>query len=119
MTYRFFLFSDELIYAHLGMKNEYKVNKQMSLSAMAVSDVENDPTYCSFYLSHPIKSFVVVADSPASKQQWLRDIRQTIESCKKREMNRTSALNRRMSMYGRIEGQGACVSSEVLRSVDE
>ena len=25
VTYRFFLFSDELIYAHLGMKNEYKV----------------------------------------------------------------------------------------------
>eukprot|EP01036_Dinobryon_divergens_P028875 gene28875-37887_t len=76
VTYRFFLFSDELIYAHLGMKNEYK-------------------------------SFVVVAESPVSKQQWLRDIRQTIESCKKRELNRTTVLNRRMSMYGRIDGQGS------------
>ena len=63
------------------------MNKQLSLSAMSVSDVDNDPTYCSFFLSHPVKSFVVFAESPASKQQWIRDIRQTIESCKKRELN--------------------------------
>mmetsp|Transcript_26432 Transcript_26432/g.36383 ORF Transcript_26432/g.36383 Transcript_26432/m.36383 type:complete len:365 (+) Transcript_26432:585-1679(+) len=94
------------------MKNEYKVNKQMSLSAMSVSDVDNDPTFCSFFISHPIKSFVVVAESPVSKQHWLRDIHQTIESCKKREMNRTTVLNRRMSMYGRIEGQVAIQTSE-------
>jgi hypothetical protein len=86
---------------------------------MTVSDVDNDPTYCSFFISHPVKvtypnlmyfmlnifelmyvymcvwkSFVVVAESPVSKQQWLRDIRQTIESCKKRELNRTTVLNR-------------------------
>ena len=32
-----------------------QVNKQLSLSAMTVSDVDNDPTYCSFFISHPVK----------------------------------------------------------------
>jgi hypothetical protein len=51
------------------------------------------------YVCMVFQSFVVVAESPVSKQQWLRDIRQTIESCKKRELNRTTVLNRYLTYH--------------------
>jgi hypothetical protein len=105
VTYRFFLFSDYLIYAHLG-KNEYKVHEQLSLNAMTVQDNETDANYTSFYISHPVKSFFVVAESPIVKQQWMRDINQTISSCNKREKaNLEGPINRRMSIYERIDHQ--------------
>lgn len=104
--YKFFLFSDQLIYAHLGMKKEYVAHEQLSLLAMTVTDLENDPTYCSFHVQHPTKSFTVVAESPAAKIQWIREINQAIVNCKKREQaSRDGPVGRRMSMYGRIELQ--------------
>ena len=62
-TYRFFLFSDHLIYAHLS-RNEYRVHEQLPLNALALSDIDDDPSDSSFYIAHPIKSFVVVTESP-------------------------------------------------------
>jgi hypothetical protein len=102
VSYRFFLFSDQLIYAHQNMSGEYKVHEQLSLSTMNVSDVD-DPTGCSLFVGHPTKSFVVVAESKEAKQQWLRDIYQTIVSCRKREAH--SLEGRKMSIIGRIEDQ--------------
>lgn len=106
--YRFFLFSDHLIYAHMSMKKEYVVHASLALTAMSASDIDTDPSCCSFYVSHPVKSFVVVAESPVAKQHWLRDIRQTIVNCKKREHvanNTGGPVGRRMSMISRIESQ--------------
>lgn len=106
MTYRFFLFSDYLLYAHLSLKKEYVVHEQLSLTALQVSDVDGDATCCSFYLSHPVKSFVVVTDSPHNKALWIRDIKHAIDTCKKREtMANTGPLNRRISMITRLESQ--------------
>jgi hypothetical protein len=105
-TYRFFLFSDHLIYAHLGMKKEFVVHEQLSLAAMTIADLDHDPTACSFHITHPTKSFTVFAESPMVKVQWIRDINHAITSCKKRETaRREGPVNRRMSMFGRIEDQ--------------
>jgi hypothetical protein len=105
-SYKFFLFSDHLIYAHLNMKKEYVVHESLSLSALTVSDVETDPTFTSLYIQHPIKSFIVVSDSPSTKQQWIREISAAIANCKKRENAlHDGPLNRRMSMITRIEDQ--------------
>lgn len=105
VTYKFFLFSDYLIYAHQS-RNEYRVHEQLSLNAMTISDNETDVNYTSFYVSHPVKSFFVVADSPLEKQQWMRDINQTIDSCRKREKTKTTeGMKRRMSIYERIDHQ--------------
>lgn len=113
VTYKFFLFSDHLIYAHVNMKGQFVVHEQLSLSALTVKDVETDPNYATFHISHPIKSFNVVADSPQSKQQWIRDINTAIANCKKREtMQQDGPLNRRMSMITRIEDQQEKLSRE-------
>jgi hypothetical protein len=80
--YRFFLFSDELIYGSTGLLGgQYKKHGQLPLHAMTVTDIENDPTHCSIYIDHPFKSFSVVCPSPLEKNQWLRDIFQAISNC--------------------------------------
>lgn len=105
-TYRFFLFSDQLIYAHAS-RDKYVIHEQLSLLDMGVSDVPADPTMCSFFIEHPVKNFQVIAESPSAKQYWMRDIAQTIASCRKRQQvnSATPADPRRMSMIGRIESQ--------------
>jgi hypothetical protein len=82
---------------------EYKVHEQLTLKDMEVSDLE-DPTGCSFFISHPTKSFVVIADSMDSKEEWLAAIQQTIQSCLKRH-NEVNMRQRRMSFVHRIEAQ--------------
>jgi hypothetical protein len=49
----------------------------------------------------------VIADNPANKQQWIREINNAIANCRKREnANRQELpINRRMSMIERIEDQ--------------
>jgi hypothetical protein len=86
IEYRFFLFSDQLLYAHMNIRGEYKVHEQLLLSVMKVSiswvrtltmtrsswiymgglqvvEIPQDPTGRSFRLYHPKKSFDVVAES--------------------------------------------------------
>lgn len=70
---------------------------------MTISDID-DPTGCSFFIAHPTKSFVIVAESREVKTLWLRDTFQTIVSCRKREALRANGL-RKMSIIDRIEGQ--------------
>lgn len=70
---------------------------------MTISDID-DPTGCSFFIAHPTKSFVIVAESREVKSLWLRDTFQTIVSCRKRESLRANG-QRKMSIIDRIEGQ--------------
>ena len=106
-TYRFFLFSDQLIYAHWN-RREYVSHCALTLNDLVVLDVD-DVKQCSFFIQHPQKQFVAVAESPAVKQQWLKDINQAIIHCKKRESMKDVAnegpKNRRMSIIDRIEDQ--------------
>jgi hypothetical protein len=88
------------------MTGQYVAHEQLSLLAMTVQDLENEANYCAFHISHPKKSFTVIAESHMMKIQWIRDINQAIINCKKRETaSRDGPINRRMSMYGRIEEQ--------------
>eukprot|EP01032_Pedospumella_encystans_P009092 gene9092-10735_t len=110
--YRFFLFSDELIYAHLS-RGVYVVHEELPLLEMSVEDNPNDPSMCSFFIEHPTKSFQVIAESPSARQYWIRDIGQTIASCKKRfEVSRMSSDVRRMSIFTRIDSQKAVQQQE-------
>jgi hypothetical protein len=105
-TYWFFLFSDQLIYAHAA-RGQYVVHEELSLLDLQVTDVPTDLTMCSFFVEHPVKSFQVTAENPSVKQAWMRDITQAVASCKKRKQLKTASGGdpRRLSMIGRIESQ--------------
>lgn len=99
VTYRFFLFSDTLLYAHQSMSGEYKVHRQLNLTSLHVFDTEHPTT---FYIDHPSKSFYLMAESSDAKYTWIRDLEQTADACRKRDVDRTG---RKMSIIGRIEDQ--------------
>ena len=83
--YRFFLFSDTLLYCSANMLNDaYKIHEQLPLISMTVSDHIEDDTGCSLYIKHPIKSFVVLCDDPNTKREWLRDLVRAIDDAKRR-----------------------------------
>eukprot|EP01041_Mallomonas_annulata_P008580 gene8580-17701_t len=81
VTYRFFLFSDVLLYAHHEILNGYKVHLQLELNKMQIHEVVDDKSGCCLYIEHPTKSFIVAADSPAMKQTWVRDLTNAITNC--------------------------------------
>ncbi len=114
-VYHFFLFSDHLLYTHAAtITGEYKVHAQLSLSTMTVSNVD-DPNDCSFYISHPTKSFIVVAESPSIKAQWVRDIDHAIQACIKRStVDKTTGLPRKMSMIGRLEEEKVAIGKNSM-----
>ena len=76
VTYRFFLFTDQLLYTHRLMTGEYRVHEQLLLSIMQIGalDRDRDKSMREFYIHHPKKSFVVVAETKEEKQNWMRDI---------------------------------------------
>lgn len=103
--YRFFLFSDTLMYAHQNFFGEYTVHTKLSLLSLQVTDEDNDETKStySFKINHPDKSFVVSADSPFSKYMWVKDIQQTVSACRaKVRMQSEKAVD---SIIDRIEHQ--------------
>ncbi len=92
--YRFFLFSDTLVYAHKSSHGDYKVHEELPLHLMKI--VENKSAAStvssrSFYIHHPNKSFLVVASSEADKKQWFSDIARSIEREIKRKARIESA----------------------------
>lgn len=108
VTYHFFLFSDNLIYAHAVRGGEvFKVHGQFDLLSLEVKRTsERDEDSSSFYLEHTIKSFVVFADSPHEKEQWIRDITVAINNCKRRaKASLKGPVSRKMSMLNRIDEQ--------------
>jgi hypothetical protein len=116
--YRFFLFSDTLLYCHQAMlSGEYIVHEQLTLKDMSVSDNVDDNTDCSLKISHPIKSFTLLAESPQLKRAWLRDLQQTIFSCKQRVLKaqiRVQPSVRKLSVVDRIEEQKKTIEERTL-----
>lgn len=100
-TYRFFLFSDVLVYAHKSAQGDYKVHEELPLHLMKVEDCEGPSTNkakkSSFHIHHPNKSFLVVASSPTEKAWWIEDIRKSI--------------NKEVKRKARIEGARKAASS--------
>lgn len=99
VLYRFFLFSDMLVYAHFGF-SEYKVHEQLELDTAEVSSVvEHDPTNCQFWFKHPTKSFVLLAESQAEKHLWTRTLTEAINACVLRKHGK------RLDIFDRMQSQ--------------
>ncbi len=83
VTYRFFLFSDLLLYAaRQPFGNEtWKVHGKFDLSTLNIQNLTEQMALsasvnlsCGFIISHPRKSFVVDARTPSEKMRWMRNI---------------------------------------------
>jgi len=99
VNYRFFLFSDLLVYAHHGFTS-FKVHQQLTLEETAVNGiVAGDETGCCFSVFHPSKSFIVSCSSVAEKQKWYCAIKDASEAA----INRKSG--KRFTMLKRMQSQ--------------
>jgi hypothetical protein len=82
VKYRFFLFSDMLIYAEKSSSGQYKIHEELSLHLMKVTDDTNGTSNKksrSFQMHHPRKSFLVIAPTRENKSIWVRDIQHAME----------------------------------------
>jgi hypothetical protein len=83
-TYRFFLFSDVLVYAHKSpSKGDYVVHEELPIHLMKLEDIavqSSKSKHNSFYIHHPNKSFAVITSGKAEKKLWMEDIKNAI-SC--------------------------------------
>jgi len=81
--YRFFLFSDVLIYAKASASSDdFKIHEELPLHLMKITDWFPDKRQqmkTAFRVHHPRKSFIVFADSVEDRQNWVKDIRRAIE----------------------------------------
>lgn len=80
-VYRFFLFSDRLMYGHKSSSDEqYVIHSELPLAVMKIdsSFVSGKGSETVFHVFHPIKSFLVSADSIEEKNSWLNDIKLAI-----------------------------------------
>lgn len=81
--YRFFLFSDVLLYAKAASSSDdFKIHEELPLHLMKITDWFPDKRQqmkTAFRIHHPRKSFVVFADSVEERQHWVKAIRMGIE----------------------------------------
>jgi hypothetical protein len=74
---RFFLFSDQLIYADKNLWGKYKISQTLPLDATfdvcGVPDDKDMSFQHQFLILSAVKSIVVVATCAGDKQQWIRD----------------------------------------------
>ncbi|KAL3823248.1 hypothetical protein ACHAXA_011093 [Cyclostephanos tholiformis] len=92
-TYRFFLFSDVLVYTHVSKEGDYKVHEELPLHLMKIDDSESQGYYTkqnSFHIHHPNKSFLVTCADKTEKKQWMEDINTSI----RREVKRKAAIEK-------------------------
>jgi hypothetical protein len=96
VTYRFFLFSDLLVYAHHGFTS-YKVHQQLPLDTTTVNGiVAGDETGCCFSITNPLKSFIVSCSSVAEKQQWYCAVKEATEAAISRKSGQRFSMLKRM-----------------------
>ena len=103
-TYRFFLFSDVLVYAHMSKEGDYKVHEELPLHLMKIEDSDSPSSNTknnSFHIHHPNKSFLVTCSNKTEKKHWMDDIntsiRQEVERKAKIENSRIEAARRAAS----------------------
>lgn len=80
--YRFFLFSDVLIYAKASAGDDYKIHEELPVHLMKITDWFPDKRQqmkTAFRIHHPRKSFIVFCESVEERQEWVKDIRRSIE----------------------------------------
>lgn len=77
--YRFYLFSDILLYASLEVDGRYKIHQELPLHHMKIVDwFPNAKRSNVFAVHHPRKSFQVVCPSAEARRSWVNDIRASI-----------------------------------------
>lgn len=91
--YRFFLFSDTLIYAKkISNSNQYKIHEELPLILMKVVDwfppEMKKETKRAFQIYHPRKKFMVFCSSNNDRKSWVTDIRFAID----KELERKVAI---------------------------
>jgi hypothetical protein len=97
--YRFYLFSDILLYASKEADGRYMIHEELPLHLMKIVDwfppsQRNRQTM--FEVHHPRKSFQVLCPSVEARKSWVDDIRATIIVELERKMKVESA---RLSVY--------------------
>lgn len=76
-TYQFLLFTDKLIYCNPSrINNSLTLHQNIPLDVALVQPSDEDPTILVFYSR--VKSFPIQAKSMAERDEWVRDIDQTI-----------------------------------------
>ena len=83
------------------MSGLFKIHEELPLIAMVVADYAEDATGCSLYITHPKKSFMVLAESTRIKQAWLRDLLRAIQDCSKRIMESNSVEEQVRAFYSK------------------
>ena len=81
VEYRFFLFSDLLLYASKQDNGKFKIHEELPLHFMKIVDwfpVNQKGRHLMFQVHHPRKTFVVVCSTPESRRSWVEDIRGAI-----------------------------------------
>ena len=105
VKYRFFLFSDRLVYTHLSIKGYYKIHQQLILSLMRVVDEKKS----TFQIMHPRKSFLVVCPSIDKKRNWMEAILTEIDKLEEKK-NRAEEIRH---AYGDADVSGLADVSAV------
>ncbi|CAN0280745.1 unnamed protein product, partial [Ectocarpus sp. 12 AP-2014] len=80
MTYRFFLFSDQLVYAHQLFSGDWKMHEQLLLALVKVVDVQDKKDDSKFCIQHPKKSFTLSAKTVWNKRAWMTAISEAAEA---------------------------------------
>ena len=93
VEYRFFLFSDMLVYARrLGNPGVYKIHGELQLILMKVVDwfppEMKKESKRAFQIYHPRKKFMVFCSNGKERKSWVREIRAAID----KELERKVAI---------------------------
>ncbi|KAF7707527.1 FYVE, RhoGEF and PH domain-containing protein 6-like [Silurus meridionalis] len=80
----FFLFNDALLYATTLQPGQYRLNNELSLSGMRVSKSSQEGYQNELNIESVERSFILSANSPASRDEWLEAISNAIEDFTKK-----------------------------------
>lgn len=97
--YRFYLFSDTLIYAAKQSDGRFKIHEEMPLHLMKIVDwfpPAHNGKHTTFEVHHPRKTFQVVCKSIDERKTWVADVRSTISDEIDRKMKVEAA---RLAFY--------------------
>ena len=101
--YRFFLFSDVLLYGSKDTCGRYKIHEELPLHLMKVIDwfppSQRNRTKL-FQVHHPRKSFQVLCPTELDKKEWTLEIRKAIKLEIERKVSLEAA---RLSFYARVQ----------------
>lgn len=97
--YRFFLFSDQLLYADKSLSGYWNPHNSLRLKLTRIADVPDSVLHKhAFQIHNPEKSFIVYADSAYSKAEWMRLIEDAIAETAQKVKNNARRLSTQPSV---------------------